>query len=111
MGRTRQAYRPHHSFPLTPRAVSFSVWLSDGDDEMDYKLPSDHYLNQFDRYPEGPERFAAACAHISYVRNHAVDQQNKMIEKLQSVLDRLVGGDVPAAIAIDIHEFLEEVRI
>lgn len=78
---------------------------------MYYKLSSDHYLNQFDRYPEGPERFAAACAHISYVCNYGLDRENTLIEKLQSVLDRLVNGDVPAAIAIDIHEFLEEERI
>lgn len=71
-------------------------------------VAADHYLDQFDRYPAGDTRFAALAAHCAFIYNHNHDDVRELEAKLEEVVGRLRAGDTPVAIALDLHEYLEE---
>jgi len=70
------------------------------------KVAPDHFLHQFDRYPEGEPRLRAATEHTAFVLNSGMEKEWAHERDLTEVLASLVAGEVPAAIAVRITELL-----
>lgn len=91
----RARHRPHHSFPLTPRAVSFSVWLSDGDDEMAKAVQVFTGNDSYGRYSEYAQREDGKWFCRDYAYNGYGNGMTKWIARREiQDLDRLVKGDI-----------------
>lgn len=65
-------------------------------------VPKDHFLRQFDRYPEGEERLAAATAHCAHLLNSLGDETHAHIETVQKTLDALCEASPIARLARDL---------
>lgn len=68
----------------------------------------DHYLRQFDRHPEGEPRLRAMAEHHAWCHNYHADQVRMWKAQVEGALEALRLGEVPAAIALDLAEFLRQ---
>lgn len=68
----------------------------------------DHFLRQFDRYPEGEARFAALAAHASYLLNSLVDERKMHTETVQRFTDRLAEVSPIAALMRELCDDLSD---
>lgn len=68
------------------------------------KFQDDHFYKQFDRYPEGRERFEACARHATLLLNSNEERKARELAALTVIRDALAGGVGPAKVALAIQE-------
>src|SRR4051812_15283496 len=52
-------------------------------------VASDHFLRQFDRYPEGEQRLRAMAAHAAYLFNAMQDERDLRLASYRHIVQQL----------------------
>ena len=68
----------------------------------------DHFYKQFDRYPEGQERFKAVARHAAMLLNANDAQKAEERDALVRIRNAMIAGTNPVKIALAIQERLED---
>ena len=71
-------------------------------------FPPDYFNRQFDRYPEGEERFAAVSAHAAYLLTTLHKERAEHNKRLSDILDKLTEANPLVALAVDLAIELRE---
>lgn len=71
-------------------------------------VSEDHFLRQFDRYPEGEERFRAATTHCAVLLNSLTEERAQHTETIRRTLDALCEASPIARLARDLAVQLQD---
>jgi hypothetical protein len=71
-------------------------------------VPPDHFLRQFDSYPEGEKRLAAMAAHAAMLLNSLRSEQEAHTATICRFSERLCEVSPEARVAWDVFEELQE---
>lgn len=74
---------------------------------MIIEVPNDHFLHQFDRYPE-EDRLTQMAAHCAYLYNALQREQQAHTETVERFIARLGEVSPVALLAFEVSEQLQE---
>jgi hypothetical protein len=71
-------------------------------------VPENHFLRQFDRYPEGEPRLAAMARHCAILYNSLEREKARRISELQGVVEALKAANPHTKLAVELTLYIEE---
>lgn len=81
---------------------------------MSPRLPghvaSDHFLRQFDRYPEGEQRLKAMAAHAAMLFNRLQDEKALRLASYRDIIERLEVASPMTALALSLDAAAREME-
>lgn len=73
-------------------------------------VASDHFLRQFDRYPEGEQRLKAMAAHAAMLYNSLQDEKRLRYVAYLDIVQKLSDASPMTALALSLDEAARELE-